>query len=766
MSPRNPLRRALTSRRALEIGAGVMAVLLVALAIAFVVLERRVTAKWEGRRWNVPSKVYSDATLLHPGKPFDAKNFEARLERLGYLEQAGGVDEPGEYAKGEGRWLVYLHAFEYPEGENPAYPVRVETRGGVIRRVTHARSGEPLDTAALEPEVIGVVFDRKMEDRTPVDLEEVPSHAIEAILAVEDARFHHHPGLDPIRMAGAFVANLRAGGRVQGGSTITQQLVKNYWLTAERTYRRKLVEASMALILEAKYSKEAILEAYLNEIYFGQRGASSIMGIEEAARFYFGKSVREVDLAQAATLAGLIRDPGRYNPHRDPERARERRDLVLRLMHEQERITDDQFARARGKPMRVRAVEERWNDAPHFVDFVLRELAERFPRRLLESQGLRIFTTLDMGLQVAAEKAVAAGLTHLEEGYPRLRKRAGELQGAFVVLDPQTGFVRAMVGGRDYGTSQFNRAAQARRQPGSTFKPFVYLTAFLTPGRWSPTSFVDDVPFEVEAGGKVWSPDNYGGGYNGAVTLRTALTSSMNIATSRLALDVGLDRVTRTAHEAGIESRLQPVPSLALGAFEVTPLEMGVAYATLANGGIRTDPVSILAAVDEEGEVVQHEEVEMERALPADAVYLVNHMLQDVFDRGTASRARALGYRGRAAGKTGTTSSYRDAWFVGYTTEIVALAWVGYDDNASLGLTGSRAALPIWIDFMHRSGYGDRSPEFPAPRNIVLVEVDPDTGELAAPGCPVTRYEVFVKGTEPRFECHLHEGDDDGWWVF
>ncbi len=758
------------SRRSFPLGKSLAvagALVLAGILATGVVLERQVTAKWEGRKWNIPSRIYSDAFLLHPGRRLDSRDFEARLERLGYLEQAGGVDEPGEYAHDEGRWLVYLHAFSYPDGSNPAYPVRIETSGGVITGVSQARTGKVLDTAALEPEVIGVVFDQHMEDRTPIELAEVPAHVVQAILAVEDSRYYSHPGLDPIRIGGAFLANVKAGSTTQGGSTITQQLVKNYYLTAERTYRRKAIEAPMALILELKYSKDEILEAYLNEIYLGQRGASSIMGVEEASRYYFGKSVREIDLSQAAMLAGLIRDPGRYNPHRDPEAARQRRDLVLRLMHDQDRVTDDQYAYARGAALVVRGEEKRFNDAPHFVDFVLRELADRYPRRLLQSEGLRIFTTLDMQYQIAAESSLIDGLDHLEEGYPRLAKRAGELEGSVVVLDPQTGFVRAMVGGRDYPSSQFNRAEQAHRQPGSTFKPFVYLTAFLTPGRWSPATIIDDMPFSVVSGGQTWSPDNYDGSVHGNVTLRAALANSMNIATSRLALDVGLNRVTRTAHEAGIESTLQAVPSLALGAFEVTPLELASAYSTLANGGIRTTPLSILAAVDEDGNVLQHRQVEMDRVLPADAVYLVNDMLQDVFDYGTAARARRLGYGGAAAGKTGTTNSTRDAWFVGYTTEIVALVWVGYDDNAPIGLYGDSAALPIWVEFMKRSGYGDRSPEFPAPRNIVLVEIDPATGLLATPGCPATRYEAFVSGTEPTESCYEHGGAaDDGWWIF
>ena len=296
------------SRRRIPLGKALVvvgALLLAGVLVVGVVLERQVTSKWEGRKWNIPSRIYSDAFLLHPGRRLDSRDFESRLERLGYLEQAGGVDEPGEYAHDEGRWLVYLHAFSYPDGSNPAYPVRIETSGGVIARVTQARTGKPLDTSALEPEVIGVVFDQHMEDRTPIELAEVPAHVVQAILAVEDSRYYGHPGLDPIRIAGAFLANVKAGSTTQGGSTITQQLVKNYYLTSARTYRRKAIEAPMALILELKYSKDEILEAYLNEIYLGQRGASSIMGVEEASRYYFGKSVREIDLSQRAAVLPL-----------------------------------------------------------------------------------------------------------------------------------------------------------------------------------------------------------------------------------------------------------------------------------------------------------------------------------------------------------------------------------------------------------------------------------------------------------------------------
>jgi penicillin-binding protein 1B len=734
-------------------------------------LDHEVVAKWEGRKWNVPSRIYSDVEPLYPGLDLDRTGLDVKLTSLGYQRVAGSV-RPGQYHRGKGTLTLYLHDFDYPEGRFEGFPLEIDLAGNRIEAMRHAVTEREVSFARLEPEVVASVFDEKMEDRTPVNLSQVPRDLADAVLAVEDRRFFAHGGLDPVRIVGAALANLRPGDELQGGSTLTQQLVKNYYLTHERTLSRKLKEAAMAVLLEIRYSKRDIFEAYLNEIYLGQQASSSIAGVGEAAKYYFSKNVGQLTLGESALLAGLIANPGIHNPYANAERAKARRDLVLRAMLDQERITRREYEAAVAEPILVGGRRPELNAAPWFVDFVLQELAERYGDEALRSEGLRIFTTLDMRAQRHARTVLVEGLERLESDYRSLRKTAGELEGAMVVLDPQTGYVRALVGGRDYARSQFNRATQARRQPGSTFKPFVYLTALRSEtrdgGAYTTVTSISDDPFTLTSGGKNWTPENYDRQTHGVVTLRTALEKSYNIATARLALDVGLEKVVETARAVGIESPLAPLPSLALGAFEVTPLEMAAAYATLATGGIRAEPLSIVHVVDAEGGVLEKRDIRVRRVLPADPVYLVNSMLQGTFERGTATPARRLGYRRPAAGKTGTTSDYRDAWFVGYTPELLALTWVGYDSNRPLNLAGDRAALPIWTRFM--LAYDPPAPDFRAPEDIILVGVDPASGLLAAPDCPVVSYEPFIIGTEPTEVCPLHgyapPGDEDGWWIF
>ncbi len=736
-------------------------------------LAREVTAKWEGHRWNLPSRVYSDVEPLYPGLNLAQAEIPQKLADLGY-RRVGGAVQPGQFTRTQDRLTIYLHDFEYPGVTFRGYPLVLELAGNRVVAMTDGRGGREASFARLEPEMIASIFDEKMEDRTPVDLSRVPRDLAEAIFAIEDKRFFEHHGLDPIRIMGAAFANLKPGGGLQGGSTLTQQLVKNYYLTSERTLSRKIKEAVMALILEAKYDKQDILEAYLNEIYLGQQGSSSIAGVGEAAKYYFSKDVGQLTLAECALLAGLVANPGLYNPYASVERAKARRDLVLELMREQGRITETQRDEAARQPILVGGRRRELNSAPYFVDLVLQQLKEQYGEDALETEGYRVFTTLDTRAQRAAREALLEGLAHLEKGYPALQKTAGQLEGAVVVIDPQTGYVKALVGGRDYARSQFNRVTQALRQPGSTFKPFVYLTAFRTNTKegapYTTVTPISDDPFTLTSGGKNWTPSNYDGQTHGLVTLRTALENSYNIATARLALDVGLKRIVDTARTVGIESPLQAVPSIALGAFEVTPLEMAAAYTTLANGGIRAEPLSIVQVVDPKGAVREKRDIKMKRVLDPESVYLVNSLLQGTFDRGTAASARRLGYKKAAAGKTGTTSDYKDAWFVGYTPELLALTWVGYDDNRPLRLTGAAAALPIWTRFMLRYANGDAR-SFSAPSDIILVGIDPASGLLATPECPVVRYEPFVTGTEPTEVCPLHGGyaqpdQKDGWWIF
>lgn len=518
----------------------------------------------------------------------------------------------------------------------------------------------------------------------------------------------------------------------------------------------------MALVLEATRGKAEILEAYLDTVYLGRSGASGIVGVGQAARHYFSRDVANLDLARSALLAGMIRAPNRYAPARHPEAARRRRDLVLRLMEEQGRITAAERERASETPLPSGpdGGSGSVNRVPWFTDLVQRELASRFSREELRQEGLSIFTTLRPRAQGAAEAAVREGSAALEDEHPHLREGdGGTVQAALVAMDPGTGDVLALVGGRSFRETQFNRAVQARRQPGSLFKPFVYLTALAdTASGWTLARRIADTSFTVRSGGEAWSPSNYDGEEHGEVSLRRALEESYNVATARLAVEVGLPRVLETARGLGLSGELRPLPSLALGAFEVTPLGMASAYAGLAAGGIRPEPLSVLDVVGPEGEALEARGLQMSRVAPPGPVHLVNRALQGVLEEGTAAGARALGYEGPAAGKTGTTSGYRDAWFVGYTPDLVTLVWVGFDDNRPLELTGAEAALPIWVRFVGAwDARGGASFTTPGGVATAAVERRVGDGDEVETEC---REEYFLEGTVPEETC------DQGWWIF
>lgn len=725
-------------------------------------LDRELEEKWSLRKWNVPSRIYSAPTRLYPGLELTEGDLEATLVALGYRGTGGDrPPAPGEFARSRDLWTIHLRDFDYPEGPFRGHPLEVRLQGGRIIALRDGAGRAEVGMARLEPVEVSAVFDAQMERRSPISLDEVSPELVQAVLAVEDRRFYRHQGLDGLRIVRAAAANLRAGRFVQGGSTLTQQLIKNFYLHHEKTWGRKLREALMAVLFELRHSKEEILQAYLNEVYLGQDGAVSIAGVEEAARHYFSKPAARLDLAEAALLAGLIRAPGLYDPDRHPERARGRRATVLRLMRAQRRVEPAAAERAREAPLPAPRARRTLQGAPYFTDFVLRELRERFSRDALEREGFRIFTTLDPRAQRAAERAVHERARQLEEAHPALRADQGRprLQAAVVALDPQSGELLALVGGRDWGGSQYNRAVQARRQPGSAFKPFVYLAA-LEEGRHTLVSPVSDSALTLTVSGREWAPRNYDGDFHGTVSLREALEQSYNLATARLALEVGLERVVGTARRAGIRSPLAAVPSLALGAFEVTPMELATAYATLAAGGTRAAPRSILEVVSPNGEVLSAHDLRAERVLPPGPVYLVNRALQGVLERGTAAGATGLGYLGPAAGKTGTTNGYRDAWFVGYTPALLALAWVGFDDNRSLGLTGAQAALPVWASFMSAYATPSREVDFVPPPDVVTVDVDVASGKLADEACGPWRSEPFLAGTEPTESCERRRP----WW--
>lgn len=709
------------------------------------------------RKWNLPSRVFSDAEYVYPGFDIRVRRLVEKLDRLGYRNTGADIATPGDYALTQEHLDVYLHDFEYPQENFKGFPVRFELLRNVIERIEDITTHTTIELVRLEPEVIAPIFDERMEDRTIITLQDVPPKLLEAIILIEDERFFRHHGVDPIGILRAAAANLVAMRIVQGGSTLTQQLVKNYFLSPRKSFLRKANEALMALVIELRFSKAEILQAYLNEIYLGQRGASSVSGVSEAAKFYFAKNVGQLSVAESALLAGMIKSPNAYSPFLHLERARERRDVVLARMKEEELLDDKEYAVAIAEPIITPKHVVRVVTAPYFIDFVKQELAAFYPQEVLESEGLRIFTTLDMTAQRAAEDVITSELLRMETDLAYLlpKNHPEGIQGCLLALQPSTGFIRAMVGGREYAKSQFNRCIQANRQPGSTFKPFVYLTA-LDPERsrkaFTASSLLDDVSFTMESGGEEWSPKNYDEEEHGKVTLRTALEKSYNIATARLALDVGLEEIVTTARDAGITSPLTPVPAVALGAFEVSPLEMAVAYTIFPNGGVRAEPIAVRQVVTKEGQLLEREEIRMKRRFDPEPIFLTTHLLKGVIDRGTGQSVRARGFDGPAAGKTGTTSNYRDAWFVGFTPELLTLTWVGYDDNAEMKASGATAAIPLWTAFMK-----DVAPEsdrdFPSPRHVVLIKVDPATGGLSDSSCPNFIVEAFLEGTEPDYSC-------------
>ncbi len=724
-------------------------------------LDGIVTERFEGRLFRVPSRVYSAPTILYPGLDLAEVELDRVLERLAYAEAEpeGGFLPPGRFHRSRKGLRIHLRAFEHPRRPEPARDILLELGGTTVRRIRELPSGRELAAVLLEPEAVGAYYGPRRVQRELVQLSDLPRHLIDAVLAIEDQRFERHVGIDPVRIVGALVANLRAGTITQGGSTLTQQLVKNFFLTPERSYRRKLNEALMAVIVELRYPKDAILEAYLNEIYLGQRGPTEIRGVGEAARVFFGKSVRDLTVAESALLAGIIHGPNATSPYRNPEGALRRRNLVLARMRRQGRIDEETYRHARARPLELARVTREENHTRYFLDALQGQLPEVYDAETLSSDGLRIYSTLDPRLQHLAHEAIRDGLADLEKRYPRLRvgDPRRRLQACLVALRPQTGEVLALVGGRDYGQSQYNRCTAARRQPGSVFKPVVYAAA-LEPGEQGPAitlaSYIDDSPLTVRVkGSPPWQPRNFDRRFHGLVRVRRAVEESMNVAAARLGQEVGIDRVRDMARRLGIESPLPGVPSLALGAASVPPIEIARAYATLANGGIRPQLRFFEDVVDPRGRTVERREIAFERVLDPGTAFLVTSLLQGVVDRGTGAGIRRAGIRGPVAGKTGTSNDTRDAWFAGYTPDLAVVVWVGFDEPRAMGLTGGRAALPVWIRFLQGATGGRVEGEFLPPPSVVALAIDPDSGARALPGCPAREPEFFLVGTEPRHTC-------------
>ncbi|MCX6637261.1 MAG: PBP1A family penicillin-binding protein, partial [Acidobacteria bacterium] len=617
----------------------------------------------------------------------------------------------------------------------------------------------------LEPELITNLFDRKREKRRIVRFADIPKVLVNAVISIEDKRFFQHAGFDPLRIIKSAYIDIREGRRSQGASTLSMQLARTLWLDQSKTWKRKIAETLITLHLEQKLTKEEIFEYYSNHIDVGRRGSFSIRGFGEASQAYFSKDIRELTLAEAATLAGLVQRPSYTNPYRWPERARARRNVVLSLMRENGLITDRDYAEASASPLTLARGGGESLDAPYFVDMVNDELQESFQDHDFQSRSYRVYTTLDLNLQRAAAEAVRLGMQEVDTQIrARYRKGATEIpeaQAALVALDPRTGEVKALIGGRNYGMSQLNRAL-AKRQPGSVFKPFVYAAALNTAVDGGPklvtiTTTVVDEPTTFWFDNKPYEPNNYKNEFHGQVTLRQALSHSMNVPAVKVAEMVGYDSVVELARNAGMNLNIQATPAVALGAYEVTPVEVAGAYTIFASAGTAVKPSFIQFIRDEKGVGIYEHKPERKPVLDPRVSFLIVDLMEEVLRSGTGASVRSRGFLLPAAGKTGTS---RDGWFAGFTSKLLCVVWVGFDDNKELRLEGARSALPVWTEFMKRAHqfreYRNVKP-FEAPDGIVSVLIDPATGQLAA-NCPNARPELFIAGTQPVEICRLHGG--------
>lgn len=710
-------------------------------------LNSQVQEQFEGRRFALPSRVYARPLDLFPGARLSADEFARELKRLGYRQPLQD-NEPGRFARHNNEFDIVTRPFVFWDGEQPSYALHLSFGAAGLETLSNNADGAPLNLARLDPEYIGGIYPGHNEDRVLVKLDEVPTDLVNALLAVEDRRFYSHNGLDPRGIARALVSTLSGGPR-QGGSTLTQQLVKNFFLTPERTLKRKFNEALMSLLLESHYGKEEILETYINEIYLGQDKNRAIHGFGLAAQFYFGKRLNELSLAQSTMLVAIVKGPKLYDPHKNPDKALERRNLALSLMRDQDFITEDQFLKAKIEPLGVGTKPSMGTTRyPAFFGLVRKQLLEYYQEEDLREEGLQIFTTLDPRTQAASESALVTWLNRVDK--QGADEDAHRLEGAVVVTDSQNGEVLAVVGGRDPSFPGFNRAIDAHRHIGSLMKPAVYLAALSDPQqRYTLATLLDDSPLVWEEPGRApWTPENYDKTNHGEVPLRTALVNSYNIPTARIGLELGVDKVLEQARKLGAGEDFPPYASSVLGAVPMSPLDATQMYQTIASGGFRVPLRAIREVLTASGTPLQRYQLSVEQVADAKSVYLLTSALQGVVREGTAKRlANYLPAELNAAGKTGTSDDTRDAWFAGFTGDRVAVVWVGYDDNSPTRFTGSSGALPIWGQLMSQLNPEPLIP--PLPENVEMVWTDPATGLRSDPDCPEAIELPFITGTAP-----------------
>jgi penicillin-binding protein 1B len=698
---------------------------LLAIAIAWAgYLAWSVGSEFEGRRWDLPAQVYAAPLELYSGRALAAENLVAELRRLGYREDPR-LPGPGTYRLGLGRMEISTRGFDYAGDQEPGRLVSLAFANGRISRLSEA-SGGTAALVRLDPLLIGSLFPAHGEDRIVLPPAEIPPLLPQTLKAVEDRRFDTHLGVDVLAIVRATFVNVQAGEIRQGASTLTQQLVRSYFLSNERTWSRKIQEALMSVALELRYSKNDLMQAYVNEVYLAQDGARAVHGFGLASQFYFGKPLGELDLHELALLVAEVRGPTYYDPRRHPERALERRNLVLQLMADNGLVEAAEASKAAKQKLDIVDSTRRSATQSAFLSLVRRQLADDYPANELERSGLTVLSTLDPAIQATAEGALADGIAAMGKNV--------NLDGAVVVTAPQTGEVRALVGGRHADVDGFNRALDARRQIGSLIKPAVYLAA-LESGRYTLATVIEDEPIDVKLdNGDIWSPQNFDKEAHGPVPLVRALAESLNMATVRLGLDVGLEPIRDVLQRLGLAQKPPLYPSMLLGALALTPIEVTQIYNTLANGGFRTPLRAVRNVVDDHGNVLQSFPIEIAQAIEPAVVYTLNEALVQVMERGTGQTVRRQLPAGlTVAGKTGTSDDLRDSWFAGFTNDHLIVAWLGADDNRPIGLTGSSGAAKIWarvLPALEADAY-----KAPQPAGLETAWIDYNTGAPSAARC-------------------------------
>ncbi|MCU9951308.1 penicillin-binding protein 1B [Pseudomonas solani] len=716
---------------------------LVVLAGFAIYLDAIVQEKFSGKRWTVPAKVYARPLELFVGLKLAKDDFLKELDALGYRRESAS-NGPGSASVAGAAVELNTRGFQFYEGPEPAQRIKVRFSGDYVAGLTQA-NGSNLAVARLEPLLIGGLYPAHHEDRVLIKLDQVPAYLVETLVAVEDREFFNHWGVSLKSIARAIWVNATAGQLRQGGSTLTQQLVKNFYLTNERSISRKATEAMMAVLLEVHYDKREILEAYLNEVFLGQDGQRAVHGFGLASQYFFSQPLSELKLHQVALLVGMVKGPSQYNPRRNPERALERRNLVLDLLAEQGIVTPEEAAEAKAKPL---GVTQRGSLAdssfPAFLDLVKRQLRQDYRDEDLTEEGLRIFTSFDPILQLKAESA-------LDETLKRLSGRKGvdEVESAMVVSNPETGEVQALVGSRQPRFAGFNRAIDAVRPIGSLIKPAVYLTALERPSQYTLTSWVQDEPFSVKGqDGQVWTPQNYDRQAHGSIYLYQGLANSYNLSTAKLGLELGVPNVLKTLERLGVSREWPAFPSMLLGAGALSPMEVATMYQTLANGGFNTPLRGIRSVLTAEGEPLKRYPFQIQQRFDPGAIYLVQNAMQRVMREGTGrSVYTQLPSSLTLAGKTGTTNDSRDSWFAGFSQDLLAVVWLGRDDNGKTPLTGATGALQVWTGFMRKA---DPLPlDMPMPDNVVQAWIDPHSGQGSDSSCPGAVQMPYIRGSEP-----------------